>query len=318
MTRHDTATESSARIGTAVASEYVLQACDIVRSFRRLDRAPAGPGLRARPMRKRDRRRLDPAHGVLTYPAGERRAVPPGLAGRADDRAAARRYPGADDRRRHERLGGRDRAGPHLPREQLPWRCRDHADRGVLPQRRHQVAAIRLRADLRKPRDRRLHARGHRDRQPERAQAAVQPAPADRRLGLLRQVVALETSVPLAASALLATGAGLLAAFLYLRSQLGYALQWPGAAPGNRLLAGKALIAISLGRRNRTPYNRCTGISATRACGLSRTRSRGANARGRRTACRARLAFRLVRGDAAAPRSRADSAEREMTWQPPS
>src|SRR5580658_10412488 len=81
-------------------------------------------------MRKRDRRRLDPAHGVLTYPARERRAVPSGLAGRPDDRAAARRYPDADDRRRHERLGGRDRAGPHLPREQLPWRCRDHADRG--------------------------------------------------------------------------------------------------------------------------------------------------------------------------------------------
>jgi len=49
-------------------------------------------------------------------------------------------------------------------------------------------------------------------------------------LSLLRQVVALETSVPLVASALVSTGAGLLAAFLYLRSQLNYPLQWPGAA----------------------------------------------------------------------------------------
>jgi hypothetical protein len=69
-------------------------------------------------------------------------------------------------------------------------------------------------------------------------------------LGLLRQVVALETSVPLAASALLATGAGLLAAFLYLRSQLGYALQWPGAAfyliVAAGLAASLALIASTL------------------------------------------------------------------------
>ncbi|HEX9623494.1 MAG TPA: FtsX-like permease family protein [Streptosporangiaceae bacterium] len=49
-------------------------------------------------------------------------------------------------------------------------------------------------------------------------------------LRMLQQVVLLETSVPLVFSALVATGAGLLSAYLFLNSQLSYALQWPGAA----------------------------------------------------------------------------------------
>ncbi|HEY3907979.1 MAG TPA: FtsX-like permease family protein [Streptosporangiaceae bacterium] len=49
-------------------------------------------------------------------------------------------------------------------------------------------------------------------------------------LGMLRQVVLLETSVPLLFSAVISTGAGLLAAYLFLNSQLSYPLQWPTAA----------------------------------------------------------------------------------------
>jgi hypothetical protein len=48
-------------------------------------------------------------------------------------------------------------------------------------------------------------------------------------LRMLQQVVLLETSVPLVLSALVAAGAGLLAAYLFLNSQLGFALRWPGA-----------------------------------------------------------------------------------------
>lgn len=48
-------------------------------------------------------------------------------------------------------------------------------------------------------------------------------------LRMLQQVVLLETSVPLLLSALVATGAGLLAAYLFVSSQLSYSLQWPGS-----------------------------------------------------------------------------------------
>jgi putative ABC transport system ATP-binding protein len=47
MTRHDTAAGTSVRAGTAVASEYALQACDIVRSFG-LTVALRGASVRAR------------------------------------------------------------------------------------------------------------------------------------------------------------------------------------------------------------------------------------------------------------------------------
>jgi putative ABC transport system ATP-binding protein len=47
MTRPDTAAGTSVRAGTAVASEYVLQACDIVRSFG-LTVALRGASVRAR------------------------------------------------------------------------------------------------------------------------------------------------------------------------------------------------------------------------------------------------------------------------------
>jgi hypothetical protein len=42
--------------------------------------------------------------------------------------------------------------------------------------------------------------------------------------------VLLETSVPLLFSALISIGAGVLAAYLFLNSQLGFPLQWPGVA----------------------------------------------------------------------------------------
>ncbi|MFI6154821.1 FtsX-like permease family protein [Kitasatospora sp. NPDC051170] len=47
-------------------------------------------------------------------------------------------------------------------------------------------------------------------------------------LGVLRQVVLLESAVPLLAVAVLATGTGFLAAHLFVKAQLGYSLQPPG------------------------------------------------------------------------------------------
>lgn len=63
-------------------------------------------------------------------------------------------------------------------------------------------------------------------------------------LGVLRRVVALETAVPLLVVAAMATGTGLLAAHLFLTSQLEYALQPPGA--GYYLTVGAGL-AVCLG-----------------------------------------------------------------------
>ena len=69
-------------------------------------------------------------------------------------------------------------------------------------------------------------------------------------LRMLQQVVLLETSVPLLVSALIAVGAGLLSAYLFLNSQLNYPLQWPGAAFFVIVTAGLAaslmLIAATL------------------------------------------------------------------------
>jgi hypothetical protein len=64
------------------------------------------------------------------------------------------------------------------------------------------------------------------------------------RLGVLRQVVALETAVPLVIVAVVSTGAGLLAALLYVRSQLNFPLQLPGTAFYVIVLTG---LAASLG-----------------------------------------------------------------------
>ena len=63
-------------------------------------------------------------------------------------------------------------------------------------------------------------------------------------LRVLRRVVALETSVPLLAVAVIATGSGLLAAHLFLRAQVGYSLQLPGIGYFATVLAG---ILVSLG-----------------------------------------------------------------------
>jgi len=63
-------------------------------------------------------------------------------------------------------------------------------------------------------------------------------------LGTLRRVVALETAVPLLIIAVVAIGAGFLAAALFLKSQLGYALMPPGVAYYVTVVAG---LAASLG-----------------------------------------------------------------------
>jgi hypothetical protein len=58
------------------------------------------------------------------------------------------------------------------------------------------------------------------------------------RLAVLRRVVLLETAVPLLVVAVLATGAGFLAAQLFLRSQLDYTLRPPGGQYYVMILAG--------------------------------------------------------------------------------
>jgi hypothetical protein len=63
-------------------------------------------------------------------------------------------------------------------------------------------------------------------------------------LGVLRRVVALESAVPLLVVAVLATGTGFLAAYLFLRSQMDYSLQPPGVAYYLIVVAG---LAVSLG-----------------------------------------------------------------------
>jgi hypothetical protein len=69
-------------------------------------------------------------------------------------------------------------------------------------------------------------------------------------LRMLQQVVLLETSVPLVFSAFVSTGAGLLAAYLFLNSQLSFPFQWPGATfyaiVGAGLAASLALIVSTL------------------------------------------------------------------------
>jgi hypothetical protein len=57
-------------------------------------------------------------------------------------------------------------------------------------------------------------------------------------------VVVLESAVPLLAVAVVSTGAGFLAAALFLRAQLNYSLQPPGAGYYLIVLAG---LAVSLG-----------------------------------------------------------------------
>jgi hypothetical protein len=63
-------------------------------------------------------------------------------------------------------------------------------------------------------------------------------------LGMLRRVVALESAVPLLANAVVATGAGFLAAQLFLKSQMDYSLRPPGAGYYVTVVAG---LTASLG-----------------------------------------------------------------------
>ena len=57
---------------------------------------------------------------------------------------------------------------------------------------------------------------------------------------MLRRVVALETALPLAVSAVVAAGTGFLASALFLRSELGESLQPPGGGYYLIVLAGLA------------------------------------------------------------------------------
>jgi predicted lysophospholipase L1 biosynthesis ABC-type transport system permease subunit len=63
-------------------------------------------------------------------------------------------------------------------------------------------------------------------------------------LGTLRRVILLESAVPLLVIAVVATGSGLLAAQLFLTSQLHYSLRPPGAEFYLTVLAG---LVVSLG-----------------------------------------------------------------------
>ena len=82
-------------------------------------------------------------------------------------------------------------------------------------------------------------------------------------LGTLRRVVALESAVPLVVVALLSAGAGLLAADLFLTSELSESLQPPGIAYYVIVLAG---LAVSLGVIAATfpLLNRITGPEVAR------------------------------------------------------
>jgi hypothetical protein len=63
-------------------------------------------------------------------------------------------------------------------------------------------------------------------------------------LGVLRRVIAVESAAPLLVAAVLASGTGFLAAHLFLRAQMHYSLQPPGAAYYVIVLTG---LAASLG-----------------------------------------------------------------------
>jgi hypothetical protein len=82
-------------------------------------------------------------------------------------------------------------------------------------------------------------------------------------ISMLRRVVALESAVPLLAVAVVSTGAGFLAAALFLRSQEHYSLQPPGAGYYLVVLAG---LAASLGIIASTfpLLNRITGPATAR------------------------------------------------------
>ncbi len=82
-------------------------------------------------------------------------------------------------------------------------------------------------------------------------------------LVMLRRVVAIETLVPLIAVAVVAIGTGFLAAALFLRSQMDYALRPPGAEYYVTVLAGLAL-SIGLIASTLPLLNRITGPESAR------------------------------------------------------
>jgi hypothetical protein len=82
-------------------------------------------------------------------------------------------------------------------------------------------------------------------------------------LGMLRRVVSLESALPLLVVAVLSTGVGFLASWLFVRAQLGYALRPPGAEYYVIVVAG---LAASLGVIASTLplLNRITGPETAR------------------------------------------------------
>jgi hypothetical protein len=82
-------------------------------------------------------------------------------------------------------------------------------------------------------------------------------------LGVLRRVVALESVVPLLTVAVASIGIGLLAAQLFLKSQLGYSLQPPGAGYYGLVLAGLA-VALAIIAATLPLLKRITGPEVAR------------------------------------------------------
>jgi hypothetical protein len=83
-------------------------------------------------------------------------------------------------------------------------------------------------------------------------------------LGLLRRVIALESSVPLLAVAVVSAGLGLLVAELFLNSQLGLNLRPPGAAYYG-FVAGGVLLSLGIIAATFPLLGRITGPEAARS-----------------------------------------------------
>jgi len=82
-------------------------------------------------------------------------------------------------------------------------------------------------------------------------------------LTMLRRVIALETAAPLIAIAAVATGTGFLAAALFLKSQMNYALRPPGMAYYAIVLVGPAL-SLAIIASTLPILNRITGPETAR------------------------------------------------------
>jgi hypothetical protein len=82
-------------------------------------------------------------------------------------------------------------------------------------------------------------------------------------LGALRKVLALETAVPLFAAAAVAIGAGLLAAHLFLRAQMGYALIPPGGGY-YAVVAGGLVVSLGIIASTMPLLRRITGPETAR------------------------------------------------------